>query len=137
MEDTDFEQWAAELYPAPPSAGTAEQDMLARWLPSADAQAHARALLEAEPRADMAVIPMVQPGKVAGVWTTGQEVETVPGVIFLGRNSFEEWRGQVVPSLAWARTAALELARAYLADLPGTVAYVTVGRDGHVAVFED
>jgi hypothetical protein len=116
---------------------TPREDLTARWLPTGTAIRHAVALLEAEPRADLAAIPMIQPGKEHGIWITGQAVETVPGVVFIGANSFDPHPSGEVPSYAWARNAAAQIAREALGDRPGTVAWATVERDGHVAVFED
>jgi hypothetical protein len=111
--------------------------MYDRWLPAPSAIRHAVAMLKAEPRADYAVIPMVQPGKEHSWWTVGQQVETVMGVVFIGANSFEVEEGAEVPSLAWARNAAAEIARTALAGRTGTVAWATVDRDGQATVFED
>jgi hypothetical protein len=116
---------------------TPAADLRARWLPSDSAVRHARALLDAEPRADLAAIPMVQPGKNAGIWTAGQEVQTVPGAVFIGVNAFDVDDGAEVPSYSWARDAAAAVARTVLGDRKGTVAWATVDRDGHVGVFED
>lgn len=112
-------------------------DMAARWLPSDEAVRQARAALDAEPRADLAAIPMVQPGKTRRIWTVGQPVETVEDLVFLGVNSSgDEGRGPV-PSWSAARDAASEAAKAARGDRPGTVAYAVVSRDGHVTVVED
>jgi len=116
---------------------TSEQDMRERWLPTPAAVSHAMALLAAEPRADLAAIPMVQPGKTFGWWETGQAVETVAGALFIGVNSFDASPDGHVPGYAWARNAASDVARAALGDRPGTVGWATVDRDGNVAVFED
>ncbi|MCW2898658.1 MAG: hypothetical protein JWO67_923 [Streptosporangiaceae bacterium] len=111
------------------------QDMRDRWLPSETAVRHARALLDAEPAADLAVVPMLQPGKTHGIWTLGQEVETVPGVVFICINSFTNTAA--LPGYSWCRGAAAAVARDVLAGRDGTVGYANVSRDGHVAVFED
>ncbi len=76
---------------------------------------------------------MVQPGKHYGVWTVGQEVQTVPGAVFIGVNSFNAIRAEV-PSHAWARNAASDVARSVLGNRPGTVAWATVDREGRIAV---
>lgn len=120
-----------------PRSVTPEQDLRARWLPTAASVRHAWALLDAEPRADLAAIPMVQPGKTYGLWTVGQEVQTVPGAVFIGINSFDADDSGEVPSYAWARNAASDVARSVLSDRPGTVAWASVDREGHVVVFED
>jgi hypothetical protein len=59
------------------------EDLRLRWLPTDRSVRHARALLAAEPTADVAVVPMFQPGKQYGIWTVGQLVSTVPGVVFI------------------------------------------------------
>jgi len=51
---------------------TAYDDLNTRWHPSAEAEQKARDLLVAKPCADMAIVPLVQPGKVHGIWDTGQ-----------------------------------------------------------------
>lgn len=115
---------------------TPAQDLAARWLPDPQAVDVAAAVLAALPEGDyLAAIPMYQPGKTHGIWVTGQEVVTVPGAIFWGINSFTPDAG--VPSYGWARNAAAETARTALAGRPGTTAWASVARDGHVAVFED
>lgn len=114
---------------------TAKQDLESRWLPEPAAIAVAVAALNAEPSADYAAIPLYQPGKTFGVWETGQQVVTVRGAVFLGVNSFDP-TGPVL-SFSWARNAASEVAREILGDRPGTVAFASVDRDGHAAVFED
>lgn len=119
------------------SAVNPADDLAARWLPTDEAVRQARAALDTEPRADLAAIPMVQPGKTRGVWTVGQAVETVKGLVFLGVDgSHDESRGPV-QSWSAARDAASGAAQAARGDRPGTVAYAVVSRDGRVAVFED
>lgn len=115
---------------------TPEEDLRARWLPTRRSVGHARALLVAEPTADVAVVPMFQPGKQYGIWTVGQPVSTVAGVVFVAVNGFEPAVG--VPSLSWARNAACLLARERLraGGRGGTVAYAVVRSDS-VVVFED
>ncbi len=113
---------------------SAVQDLKDRWLPTQAAIRHARILLDREPNADMAVIPMCQPGKTRGIWETGQEVRTVPGVVFLAT------RGTAnpdIPGYSWARDAACKLARDFLGGQDGTTAFAVVHRDEHIAVFED
>ncbi len=68
---------------------TPPEDLRARWLPTDASVRRARALLDAEPRAGLAAIPMVQPGKHYGIWTVGQEVQTVAGAVFIGVSSGE------------------------------------------------
>lgn len=115
---------------------TPGEDLRLRWLPTSRSVRHARALLAAEPAADVALIPIYQPGKQYGIWLTGQLVSTVPGVVFVAVNSFKPAAG--VPSVSWARHAACVLAREQLRDhgRSGTVAYAVVRTDS-VAVFED
>jgi hypothetical protein len=115
-----------------------EVDMKTRLLPTDQAVDHANALLLAEPAADVAVIPMYLPGKQRGIWTIGQEVHTVPGVLFLATTGYHPAPG--VPSLSWARSTACDIAREVLRADPrgGTVAYVIVESDvDGVAVYED
>lgn len=114
-----------------------EADLRARWRPTDTAVRHAVALLNAEPAADLAAIPMVQPGKTYGCWRVGEQVETVPGAVFLGVNSFDVPEGSPVPSYSLARHWASEVARAHLGDREGTVSWVTVRRDGNWSVSED
>ena len=110
-------------------------DLQERWLPEQSAIDLAVRRLASNPTADYAAVPMYQPGKEFGWWALGQEVCTVPDVVFIGVNSFES-RGDV-PSFAWARNAAAEVAREHLAGRPGTVGWACVNREGHAAVFED
>ena len=114
---------------------TPEQDMQDRWRPTETAVNHAVALLKAEPRADFALVPLVQPGKEYGWWEIGQKVETVPGVVILSVNSFKA--GADIPSHSWARNATSQVAKRVLGDAPGTVSYASISRDGTWAVFED
>lgn len=128
---------------------TPEADMRARWLPASTAIAHAKVLLTAEPAADMAVIPMYQPGKDRGIWTTGQEVRTIHGVVILAANRWEdpEPGSPPIPPYTWARATAEDIAAAARVAAwktrtargphrPGTTAYAVVFRDGNVSVFE-
>ena len=123
-------------------------DLHARWLPSDTAIAHAVALLAAEPNADVALIPMIQPGKIRGIWTTGQDVRTLPGVVILATNDDIGKAG--VPGFTYARhychviageyQAAVWKARRDATDVlvsPGTTAHAVVTRDGNASVFED
>lgn len=112
------------------------EDMRRRWLPTNRAVRHARILLAAEPAADVAVIPMYQPGKQHGIWLTGQTVITVPGVVFIASNSFIV--AGLIPGASWARDAACDIARDRLRaqGQDGTVAYAMV-RLSSVVVFED
>lgn len=135
--------------PHGPQLRDAEQDRVGRWNPHPAAVRHARALLAAEPEADLAVIPMFQPGKVRGWWVSGQRVHTVHGVVLLSQNTFRP-TGRI-PSHSWVRDLAATIAadrlRAYAAEHPeiraedggiGTVAWATVRRDtDHTPVFED
>lgn len=116
---------------------TPQQDLEARWRPSETAVKHAVALLRSEARADYAIVPMILPSKRHGVWTVGQKVETVPGVVLLGVNSFDpEWADEV-PSYSWARNESWEIAKRHLADREGTTGYASIRPDGTWAVFED
>lgn len=131
---------AAPTAPAA-TAGSADpyEDMRARWAPDPAAVAVAVAALNAadpDGAADLiAAIPMVQPGKRPGIWTVGQQVETVHGVVFLGRNRFG---GEgPFPSYSIARDAASRVAQSALGDREGTVGWASVEPDGHWAMFED
>jgi hypothetical protein len=105
----------------------AERDMHARWLPEPAAIDRAvTALAAAEPGCTLAIVAMAQPGKTRGFWEVGQEVETVPELVWLcGEDNLFEATG-----------AAEVAARAWLGDRPGTTAYAIVMRDGTAAVFE-
>jgi len=119
------------------SADPVAQDKADRWLPTGAAVRHAQALLAAEPLADLAAIPMIQPGKTYGWWRLGQQVETVAGVVFIGING-DAPAGSAVPDYAWARDMASMVAATVLgADREGTVGWATVDRDGYVTVTED
>lgn len=134
--------------PYGPPLADPDQDRQRRWLPHPQAVRHAQALLNAEPRADLALIPMYLPGKTEGFWASGQPVHTVAGVVLLSQNTFRPTG--FVPGHSWARDmaariAALEL-HAWAAAHPtvgnrtgqiGTVGWATVHRDGFVAVSED
>jgi len=121
----------------PPSLADLERDRLQRMNPTDTAVAHARALLAAEPGADIAFIPMCLPGKELGWWREGQEVVTVPGVVLLAVNGFDD--SGPVPSGSWARNTAAAIARQVLQERgqDGVAAYAVVRREGHTAVFED
>jgi len=129
---------------APPTVRTAEvtprdveHDMVRRMQPTDTAVAHARALLAAEPGADLAFIPMCLPGKEYGWWRLGQQVVTVPGVVLLARKSSSD--AGAVPSGSWARNTAAAIARQVLQERgqDGVAAYAVVRREGHTPVFED
>lgn len=62
--------------------GCPAEDLRRRWMPAQRAVRHGRALLAAEPDADLAVVPLYQPGKQYGIWLFGQPVQTVEGVVF-------------------------------------------------------
>ena len=125
------------------------EDLRARWLPADTAIVQARLLLDANPNAAIVMIPMIQPGKTHGWWTTGQEVITVPGVFFLATDTDEPRDG--VLSYSHARHYCESLAGEVLADTwkrrceadpsklhtPGTVAHAVISKaTGSVAVFE-
>jgi hypothetical protein len=112
------------------------EDLALRFHPTKTAIRDALAALRAEPQADLAAIPMVLPGKSYGIWVTGQDVRTVPDVVFVGTNRPGNETVPGLPDYSQARNAATEIAERYL-DGPGTVAYATVRRDGSVAVFEE
>jgi hypothetical protein len=122
-------EWAAAEAEAGRKIGAAERDMAARWLPDQVAMDMAAAMLAAAPAAELVVVPLVQPGKQAGVWTVGQAVYTVRGAYFLADD--DDGYGQ-------ARRLAVAVAEAELAarGQAGTVAYAIIERDGNAAVFE-
>jgi hypothetical protein len=121
-------------------------DQQQRWLPHPSAVQQAEALLAAVPEADLAVIPLFQPGKTRGQWTSGQQVCTVHGAVLLAQNTANP--AGLVPGLNRVRDMASRIAARELLtwvaahpDRPdgplGTVGWASVGRDGHVAVTED
>jgi len=111
-------------------------DMRERWLPTGHAVELAMSLLARSPRHDLALVPMIQPGKERGIWTAGQEVKTVEFRVYLAVNGTPE---PDEPLQGWseARNKTCADARQALRGRPGTVAYAVVDRDGQVAVFED
>lgn len=119
------------------SLSAAQEDLESRLRPAPQAVEHALALLKAEPRAELAYIPMYLPGKEHGWWQIGQEVVTVTGAVLIGVNSFEAAGG--IPSGSWARDMASRIARVEMdtRKLTGQAAYAVVRRTEHVAVFED
>lgn len=112
-------------------------DLRARWLPSGAQIAAGVAALGTVPEADrtnwVAVVALAQPGKMYGIWETGQPVVPVPGV-WVGENTNDD----VVLPLSEARNAAETAAGAWLkhAGLAGTTGYALVYHDGNAAVFE-
>lgn len=115
-----------------------ERDRVTRNNPSGVAVLYARALLAAEPRADVAVIPMYWPGKEPGWWVDGQEVCTVPGVVFVSARRPTAAAGSELPSYSWARDAAADIAWRMLGDREGVAGWASVRRDSAQAgVFED
>lgn len=105
----------------------AELDLRERWLPSAEAVEAALAELAGMPACTIAVLALAQPGKRRGLWTTGQEVVTVPWMATARE-------GDHGPE----RQAAEDAAHGWLKyhRRSGTVSYVLVYPDGHAAVFE-
>lgn len=120
---------------ATPTPQEIAQDMQRRLRPTATAHGHAMALLAAEPRAEVAFIPMVLPGRTRGEWVYGQEVYTVPGVVLLASRDPEG--NEVVPDYGLARITACELARGELDIRGGVAAYAVIARDGSLRVFQD
>ena len=119
-----------------------ERDRYTRMVPDPRAVTTAVAALCNLPAAGgreelVAAIPMYFPGMHESWWTLDQEVCTVLGAVFIGRNSFEDEDGGF-PTYAWAREQAALAARAALGDRPGVTAWATVHRDGgRPAVFTD
>lgn len=105
-----------------------------RWLPDAPTVKLAEGIMESHPRVESIVVPMVQPGKQRGIWTTGQEFFTVRGALFLTGSI-----GAGFMSYEAARNRASEVAKAALAvtHREGTTGYAVIERDGFQAVFED
>jgi hypothetical protein len=111
-------------------------DMAVRWVPDPAAVRAAVAVLSPWDGADVvAFVPMYQPGKTYGVWFTGQEVVTVPGVVFWAAR--DDGPAPGAADYGWARNAACEAARVAMAGRPGTFGYAVVYPDGEAAVFED
>lgn len=115
------------------------EDLQRRWRPSATAVAAAMAALEATAEADVAVIPMYQPGKVYDIWEIGQRVETVeleqPDVLLAVNSHNPEG---TVPGVSAMKDRAFELAKqALAAEGGGTTAYAVLRRNGRCSVFEE
>lgn len=127
--------------PAPenkPRRPDLQEDLNKRWQPTARAVRHARALLDAEPAAQMALIPIYLPGKQRSWWNADQAVKTVPGLVILAVNSREGVPG--VTDYGTARNMASEIALSALrADgRGGTVSWATVYRgEDFIPVHED
>jgi hypothetical protein len=113
------------------------EDMQRRIRPTAAAYGHALALLAAEPRAEVAFIPMILPGKTRSVWIYGQEVCTVPGVVLLASRNPEG--NEVVPGYSHARDTCWRVARGEFEAMgtDGVTACVVVERDGTFDIFQD
>lgn len=116
----------------------AELDLQEHWKPSGVAEAQARLLLETTTGAEMAVLALIQPGKTQGVWTIGQKVVTVAGLILLACSRKAPVPGTMLYSDA--RNIATEVAELALKtqfDDKGATAYVLVypGAE-HMPVFE-
>lgn len=115
------------------------EDLRRRWRPSPSAVEAAVRALQNAPDADMAVVPMYQPGKTFGFWTVGQQVETVdggPDDVLLAVTGHEP-KNNVLAFRA-AQDIAFERASAKLAEHGrGTTAYAVVRRDATWAVFEE
>jgi hypothetical protein len=111
----------------------AELDMRARMTPDPDAVARAVTVLSSYPDRErrICVIPMALPNKTRGIWTTGQEVVTVPEPYRLPRVCMEH-------SLHPQTDAADRAARDWMNEngLTGTTAYALVMHDGTAAMFE-
>lgn len=117
------------------------EDLRRRWIPDKAAVQAALDALEGEPAAEVAVIPMYQPGKTYGIWDVGQRVETIALTgddVLLAVNSSAT--DGPVPGVRAAQDKAFELASLALAgcgDGKGTTAYAVVRRNGRTAVFEE
>jgi hypothetical protein len=111
----------------------AELDMRARMTPDQGAVDRAVTMLATYPDREhrMVVIPMALPNKTRGIWTTGQEVVTVPEPYRLPRVCLEA-------GLSAHTDAADRAARDWMNEngLTGTTAYALVMHDGTAAMFE-
>lgn len=115
---------------------TPAADMEARYRPSEDQIAVARAMFATAPNARRwhVVVPLALPGKAPGVWIIGQEVRPIPGAwlarSYVGRDS------------AYAHSKARDAADAAAAEwltawnLTGGTAYAVIREDGTWAVFD-
>lgn len=115
------------------------EDLRRRWRPSPNAVDAAVRALQNTPDADLAIVPMYQPGKAFGFWTVGQQVETVdagPDDVLLAVSGHEPRNN--LPAFRTAQDVAFERASAKLAEHGrGTTAYAVVRRDATWAVFEE
>ncbi len=94
-------------------------DMQARFRPTDQQIAIARAMLAAEPAATSVIVGLALPGKQRGVWTAGQVVRPVPG-FWLSDG------GQTGPyAHSFAREAAIAAAEARLTG-QGVAAYAVI-----------
>lgn len=141
LADWDEADWATEERrlaggggPAPAAMPASKRDMAVRWAPDPAAVTEALAGLAPYAGRDVvALIPMCLPGKARGVWLTGQEVVTAPGV-FYGANHRPV---EGVPSYWAARNSADYAAQDALNGASGTWGWAVVHPDGQWAVFED
>lgn len=116
------------------------QDQAQRLAPSKSAVQAAVAALDARPEADAAVVPLYMPGKSFGVWTVGQQVETIELTgedVLVGVNPNRPTGA--VPAIRDRIATAFDLANAQLAEhgRGGTTGYVIVRPDGSWVVFEE
>lgn len=116
---------------------TAEHDMRARWLPDPAVVESARAALDGEPEAYVAMIPMVQPGKDHGFWQVGQVVQTIGHIVLAVKGDVAPAGYPEIRTYGDARNCCIARALAALGDRKGTVAYAIVYRDGDLSVFEE
>lgn len=93
-----------------------EKDLRERFRPSEASILDAQESLLAE-GAEVAYAAIVLPGKDSGVWTMGQEVQSLP-------------------SCFASRSDAIAAALYVLGSRKGTVAFATIYEDGEWAVFE-
>jgi hypothetical protein len=120
------------------------EDLAARWLPTIEARQQAAAAVRVAahqltiPERDLAaLVPMIQPGKERGIWTLGQAVETIPGVILVAYTGAGP-APEGVLDYHEARNIAETIGRNRLAETGrlGTTGYAAVDEDGEAAVFE-
>lgn len=113
--------------PPPEAMSDVDRDMAQRCRPS-DVQIEvARAMLRADPEADVVLVGLAFPGKRHGVWHMGQPVEPVPGFWLAGTGYSD---GDKLRDYALARNCAEVAALDYLdrfhEQRGGTPAYVAI-----------
>jgi hypothetical protein len=129
--------------PADYTPTAVEKDMRERYLPTPEAIKVARTMLLATPEANVALVPMFCPGKQRGIWTMGQPVETVPGIVVLAkdhdltRGEIDRGEYRTVAGYGQALTYVGVAATMHADGIEGVIAHAVIERSGHAAVFED